>query len=108
MEKRKDKRVELPKAIVLNPSNGCVLENISSGGLMFKCLRGVVWPDKWLLDIITTKREFDIEHCPVELIWMKTDEESIASSIMLANVGVKFGDLDQSQGAKLDYLLSQY
>ena len=37
---------------------------------------------------------------------MKTDDELIGSSIMLANVGVKFGDLDQSQRAKLDYLLS--
>lgn len=27
---------------------------------------------------------------------------------MLANVGVKFGDLDQSHEAKLDCLLSQY
>lgn len=39
---------------------------------------------------------------------MKTDDELIGSSIMLANVGVLFGDLDQSHEAKLDCLLSQY
>ena len=106
LEQRKYKRVELPKTIVLNPGNTCILVNISRGGLLFKSLRWVVWPKKWLLDIITIKSEFDIENCPVELVWMKTDDELSSSSMILTNVGVKFGDLDQSQGAKLDYLLS--
>jgi len=75
---------------------------------LFKSLSLVAWPEKWLLDTITIKSEFDIEHCPVELVWMNTDDELIGSSMMMANVGVKFGDLDQSQEAKLDYLLSQY
>ena len=105
-EQRKYKRIELPKAIVLNPGNACVLVNISRGGLLFKSISLVAWPEKWLLDTITIQSEFDIEHCPVELVWMKTDDELIGSSMMLANVGVKFGDLDQSQRAKLDYLLS--
>jgi hypothetical protein len=39
---------------------------------------------------------------------MKTDDELFGSSIMLANVGVKFGDLGQSHETKLDCLLSQY
>ena len=109
MEKRKGKRVELPKTIVVNPGNVCVLVNISKAGLLFKSLSSVVWPAKWLLDIITIKREFDIEDCPVELVWMKTDHKLIGcSSIMLSNVGVRFGALDQSQGWKLDYLLSKY
>ena len=109
-EQRKYKRIELPKAIVLNPGNACVLVNISRGGLLFKSLSLVAWPEKWLLDTITIRSDFDfdIEHCPVELVWMKTDDELIGSSMMLANVGVKFGDLDQSQKAKLDCLLSQY
>ena len=106
--RRKYKRVELPKTIVLNPGNVCMLVNLSRGGLVFKSLHGVVWPDKWLLDIITTKREFDVEHCPVELVWMKTNEDLIGSSMMMENIGVKFGGLDQSQGVKLDYLLSQH
>ena len=94
---RKYKRIELPKTIVVNPGNVCLLVNISRDGLEFKSLHGVVWPDKWLLDIITTKREFVIDHGPVELVWMKTDDELIGSSVMLANVGVKFGNLDKSQ-----------
>ena len=108
MEQRNYKRVELPKTIVFNPGNVCVLVNISRDGLLFKSLRSVVWPAQWLLDIITIKREFDIEHCPVEFVWMKTDAELIGSSMMLANVGVKFGILDQSQRARLDNLLTQY
>ena len=108
LEQRKYKRIEIPKAIVLNPGNACVLVNISRGGLLFKSLSLVAWPEKWLLDTITIKSEFDIEHCPVELVWMKTDDELSSSSMMLANVGVKFADLDQSQGTKLDNLLSQY
>jgi len=39
---------------------------------------------------------------------MKTDDELFGSSILLANVEVKFGDLDKSQEVKLDCLLSQY
>ena len=105
---RKYKRLKLSKTIVLNPGNACVLINISRDGLLFKSLRGVVWPAKWLLDIITIKSEFDIQHCPVEFVWMKTDEELIGSSMMVENVGVKFGDLDQSQRTKLDYLLSHF
>ena len=107
MVQRKHKRIELPKTIVLNPHNACELVNISRGGLLFKSLNWVVWPDKWLLNIITMKRELDIEHCPVELVWMKTDHSLTSSSILVENVGVKFGNLDKSQGAKLDYLLSQ-
>lgn len=77
---------------------------------MFKSLSLVAWPEKWLLDTMTIKSDFDfdIEHCPVELVWMKTDEDLIGSSMMVENVGVKFGNLDQSQGAKLDHLLSHY
>lgn len=108
LEQRKYKRIELPKTIVLNPGNVCMLVNISRGGLVFKSLHNVEWPDKWLLDIITAKREFDIEHCPVELVWMETNEDSIDSSMMMENIGVKFGDLDQSQAGKLDYLLSHH
>ncbi len=108
LEQRKYKRIELPKAIVLNPGNACVLVNISRGGLLFKSLSLVAWPEKWVLDTITIKSEFDIQNCPVELVWMRTDDELIGSSMMLANVGVKFGDLDQSQEAKLDSLLSHY
>ena len=75
---------------------------------MFKSLSLVAWPEKWLLDTITIKSEFDIEHCPVELVWMKTDDELIGSSMTMQNIGVKFGELDQSQESKLNYLLSKY
>ena len=54
------------------------------------------------------KREFDIEDCPVELVWMKKDGELTGSSTRMQTVGVKFGDLDLSQGAKLYYLLSNF
>jgi len=106
-EQRKYKRIKLPKAIVLSPGNACELVNISKGGLLFKSLSLVAWPEKWLLDTITIKSAFDIEHCPVELVWMKTDDELIGSSMTMQNIGVKFGELDQSQGARLDDLLSQ-
>ncbi len=108
LEQRMHKRMELPKTIVLNPGNACVLVNISRNGLLFKSLRDVAWPAKWLLDIITIKREFDIEDCPVELVWMKKDDELAGSSTRMQTVGVKFGDLDLSQGAKLYYLLSNF
>lgn len=83
-----------------------MLVNISRGGLLLKSLHGVAWPAKWLLNIITLKTEFDIEHCPVELVWMKPDDELIGSSMMVQYVGVKFGDLNQYQKEKIDYLLS--
>ena len=107
MEQRRNKRLELPKTIVVNPGNVRVLVNISKAGLLFKSLSSVVWPAKWLLDIITIKSEFDIQHCPVELVWMKRDDELLGSSMTVQNVGVKFGSLDQSQRAKLNCLLSQ-
>lgn len=105
MEQRKNKRVQLSKTIILNPGNACMLVNISKDGLLFKCLHNVVWPDKWLLNIITNKRELDIEHCPVELVWMETDDELSGSSVMMKKIGVKFGNLTQSHRAKLDSLL---
>ena len=108
MEQRKHKRIKLPKIIVLNPHNVCELVNISEGGLLFKSVNWVVWPDKWSLNIITMKRESDIEHCPVELVWMKTDDNLTRSSILVEDVGVKFGNLDKSQREKLDNLLSQH
>lgn len=108
LEQRKHKRQEIPKAIVLSPGNACVLLNISKSGLLFKSLSPVKWPEKWVLDIITLKREFDIEDCPVELVWMKKDDELTGSSTRMQTVGVKFGDLDLSQGAKLYYLLSNF
>ena len=108
LEQRKHKRQELPKTIVLSPGNACVLLNISRSGLLFKSLSPVEWPAQWVLDIITMKREFDIENCPVELVWMKKDEELNGSSTRMQTVGVKFGDLDLSQGAKLYYLLSNF
>ena len=108
LEQRKHKRIELPKTIVLNPHTVCELVNISRGGLFFKSINWVVWPDKWSLDIITMKRELDIEHCPVELVWMKTDDNLTSSSILVENVGVKFGNLDKSQREKLDNLLSEH
>lgn len=108
LEQRKHRRQKIPKAIVLSPGNACVLLNISRGGLLFNSLSPVKWPEKWVLDIITLKREFDIEDCPVELVWMKKDDELTGSSTRMQTVGVKFGDLDLSQGAKLYYLLSNF
>ncbi|OEU61465.1 MAG: hypothetical protein BA867_12670 [Desulfobacterales bacterium S5133MH16] len=108
LEHRKHKRQELPKAIALSPGNACVLINISRSGLLFKSLSPVAWPAKWSLDIITVKREFDIEDCPVELVWTKKDDKLIGSSTRMQTVGVKFGDLNLSQGTKLYYLLSNF
>jgi len=105
---RKHKRIGLSKTIILNPGNACELVNISKGGLLFKSLNGVVWPDKWSLNIITMKREMDIEHCPVELVWIKTDDNLTNSSTRVVNVGIKFGNLDKSQRENLDNLLSQH
>jgi hypothetical protein len=106
MEHRKEKRVKLLKTLVFNPNNVCELENISRGGLSFKSYKGVVWPEKWNLDIITSNREFDIGHCPVELVWMKAGDKLISSSMVIEKVGVKFGDLDTSQKKKLNHILS--
>ena len=108
MEQRRYKRLKLPKTIVLNPGNVCMLVNISRAGLLFKSLSPVVWPAKWSLDIITINSEFDIQQCPVELVWVKKEDELLGSTVTVQNVGVKFGSLDQSQGAKLDHLLSHY
>ena len=108
MLQREHKRIELPKTIVFNPHNACDLVNICKGGLSFKSLNWVVWPDKWSLNIITMKREMDIEHCPVELVWMKTDGYLTNTSILVEYVGIKFGNLDKSQREKLDYLLSEH
>ena len=107
-EQRKYKRIVLPKTLVLNPGNACVLVNISRGGLLFKSLSLAAWPERWLLDTITIQSELDIKHCPVELVWMKTDDELIGSSMTMQNIGVKFGELDQFQESKLNYLLSKY
>ncbi|MEN8200016.1 MAG: PilZ domain-containing protein [Thermodesulfobacteriota bacterium] len=108
LEHRKHKRIDLKKTIILNPGNASLLVNIGKGGLLFKSLKGMVWPEKWMLDIITNDREWDIEKCPVELVWMKADDEFVGSTVMLEHVGVKFTDLDQSQKRKLNDLLSQH
>jgi len=107
-EQRKSKRFKIPDAIVITPDNVCQLVNISTGGLSFKCFLEVDLPAKCTVDIMVAGSDFHIEQLPVELIWKTLDDHSSYLSIPEEKVGVKFGHLDQSQGAKLEYLLSQY
>ncbi len=80
-EQRKYKRIELPKTLVLHPGNACVLVNISRGGLLFKSLSLAAWPEKWLLDTITIKSEFDIESVESERKKKLSNSELEFSSI---------------------------
>ena len=107
MEQRRQKRFEFPEAYVVNPNNIGQLVNISTGGLSFKNLDAVAFPEKWVLDIIIPANGFHLEQLPVELVWKKLDGNPSFLSMPMEIVGVKLGELHHSQEKSLYKLFSQ-
>ena len=107
MEQRGQKRYEFPEAFIVNPDGIGKLINISKDGLSFQCLDAIASvPERWVLDIIIPAERFHLEKLPVELVWKKLNNHPSFYSMPTETVGVRLGDLDDSQEKMLHDLFS--
>ena len=104
-ERRKHKRFVTPRAICIHFGNFCRVENICTGGLLFKCFLAIELPVKWSLDIILCGTDIRLLQYPVKLVWKAPVEQVNNFCLTSRNIAVQFDVLHQFQQELLEDFL---
>jgi hypothetical protein len=103
-ELRHHKRYELEDVVVVTPEGVCQLNDISEGGLSFKCLYLQNLPDTWTIDLLNTSGTH-LHNIEVEKVWESLDSQKTFTNIFALKVGARFKKLSLEQEGMLRHLI---
>ena len=102
--RRKQQRHEFPDAVTICPEGISQVIDISSGGISLRCRCEQCLTERWLVDIVDSKRT-DVLDFPVEKVWESAGDQKRYPSIFSTRVGVKFKRLSPKQQSALFQLI---
>jgi hypothetical protein len=96
IELRRPPRYRFKAMLVVTPGGICQLENISEGGLSFKCINRQDLPATWTVDLIDTAGAY-LSSVEVEKVWESSNSAQRIAALFNHAIGARFTALSPDQ-----------
>lgn len=101
---RRYQRYEIDNVVVVTPEGVCQLDDISQGGLSFKCLYLQNLPETYQIDILSTSGTH-LENLSIEKVWESREKKTKLGDIFTQRVGARFKALSSEQESNLRHII---